>query len=53
MPQENSKLPLTEVVYDCTRGHRSPDEIDGEQTIIDCVAETATAVHEHRIDIYI
>ncbi len=53
MPPENSKLPHPEIIYDCTRGHLSPDEVDGEQTIIDCVAETATAVHEPRIDIYI
>ena len=53
MPQEISKLPHPEIVYDCTLGHLSADEIEGEQAIIDCVAKTATAVHEPRIDVYI
>ena len=53
MSQENYKPPHPEVVYDCTLGHLSTDDVDDVYTIIDCVAETATAVREPRIDIYI
>lgn len=53
MPQESTNRPQAAVVYDCTLGQRSPDEVDGEQMLIDCVAETTTAANEPRIDVYI
>ena len=52
MTQERINRPPSSVVYICTFAERPASKLSGEQ-VIDCVAETAATVNEHRIDIYV